>query len=82
VTEVARHEAITRDLFTAKLEEILSRIVALLPPAPPEQQKHTAIGIFAVMAGALQMARAVSDKHLSDEILESGVSAALRLSCL
>jgi hypothetical protein len=32
------------------------------------------------MMGALQLARAVNDKDLSDRILESGVDAALELA--
>ncbi len=39
-----------------------------------------AIGIFAAMMGALQMARAVTDPVLSDKILESGIEAALALA--
>jgi hypothetical protein len=33
-----------------------------------------------MMVGTLQLARAVNDKALSDEILESGVRAALALA--
>ena len=33
-----------------------------------------------MMVGTLQLARAVNDKKLSDEILESGVTAALALA--
>jgi TetR/AcrR family transcriptional repressor of nem operon len=33
-----------------------------------------------MMVGTLQIARAVNDRKLSDEILESGVSAALALA--
>jgi hypothetical protein len=33
-----------------------------------------------MMVGTLQLARAVNDKGLSDEILESGVTAALALA--
>jgi TetR/AcrR family transcriptional regulator, transcriptional repressor for nem operon len=33
-----------------------------------------------MMVGSLQLARAVNDKPFSDEILESGVSAAMALA--
>jgi AcrR family transcriptional regulator len=80
VSEIARHEDSTRAFFTDKLESIVERIMAMLPPAPRVQQKRTAISIFSVMVGALQISRAVTDKEFSDEILESGIQAALRLA--
>src|SRR5262249_53145160 len=35
---------------------------------------------FCMMMGALQLARAVADKNMSDQILQSGVEAALALA--
>jgi len=45
----------------------------------PARQK-TAIAIFALMIGALQLARAVADKSLSDQILALRVFATARAS--
>jgi TetR/AcrR family transcriptional repressor of nem operon len=47
-----------------------------------EQKMRRAIGIFAVMMGALQMARAVTGPALSDKMLESGVEAAMALASM
>ena len=38
------------------------------------------VAIYGMMVGTLQIARAVNDRKFSDEILESGVSAALALA--
>jgi TetR/AcrR family transcriptional repressor of nem operon len=77
VAEVARHDPATREAFTEALEGILGLIAEQLPEGAA--RRATAIGIFGVMIGALQLARAVADPVLSDEILESGIQAALRL---
>jgi TetR/AcrR family transcriptional regulator, transcriptional repressor for nem operon len=42
-------------------------------------RRRNAAAIHGMMVGMLQLARAVNDRRLSDEILENGVSAALAL---
>ncbi len=79
--EIARHDKTTRADFTEGLEGIFARIAARLPEHVPEAQRwQTAVGIFGVMMGTLQMARAVADKELSDRILESGIAAASQMA--
>ena len=81
IAEIARHEPETRAAFTVRLVELLGQFEAALPAAlTPEQKTRRAIGIFACMMGALQMARAVTDPALSDKILQSGIEAALALA--
>jgi TetR/AcrR family transcriptional regulator, transcriptional repressor for nem operon len=81
VAEVARHDPATREAFTGELEGIVGRIAEQLPDGVAEAaRKSTAIGIFGVMLGALQLSRAVADPALSDAILESGIQAALKLA--
>lgn len=81
IAEIARHEPETRTAFTARLGELLRQFEAVLPAEMEHEQKtRRAIGIFAAMLGALQMARAVTDPALSDKILESGIEAALALA--
>ena len=46
----------------------------------PSERRRNAIAIYGMMVGTLQLARAVNDRQLSDEILENGVSAALALA--
>jgi TetR/AcrR family transcriptional repressor of nem operon len=81
--ELARHEPETRAAVTDKVEGLLARIAAQLPAgASAERRLETAIGIFGVMSGTLQLARAVTNEAMSDKILESGIAAALKLAGL
>lgn len=79
--EVARAGRLARSVFTAESRRYFEVLAAALPPAvPPVRRLSTAIGVFGAMMGTLQLARAVSDPELSDQILEAGAAAALRLA--
>jgi TetR/AcrR family transcriptional repressor of nem operon len=80
VAEIARHEPATREVFSGRVEAFLLRIAAQLPDWPEAERSQAAIGILGVMLGTLQLSRAVTDKALSDAVLESGIQAALRLA--
>jgi TetR/AcrR family transcriptional repressor of nem operon len=81
VSEIARHETATREVFAEKLEALTGRIAGLLPNSVPEAERAaTATAMFGTMLGTLQMARAVTDPARSDAILEGGIQAALRLA--
>jgi len=54
-------------------------MAAQLPPNATRSQRSDAIALYGMMIGTLQLARAVSDRQFSDEILESGIQAALAL---
>jgi AcrR family transcriptional regulator len=79
--EIARHPEPTRAAYTKRLETFLAKIAALLPEhLTPETRQQTAIGILGSMIGTLQMSRAVTNPELSENILKSGIDAALRLA--
>jgi TetR/AcrR family transcriptional regulator, transcriptional repressor for nem operon len=78
--EVARHPTATRAALARHIEALLDLIAAQLPGADPHARRKTATGIFAVMMGALQLARVTLDQELADEILASGRAAALALA--
>jgi TetR/AcrR family transcriptional regulator, transcriptional repressor for nem operon len=80
VAEIARHPKVTRDAFTARISKFIVLIAAQLRGGTQSDRSRNAVAIYAMMIGTLQLARAVNDKRLSDEILESGVSAALALA--
>lgn len=81
--EVARHPGKTRTAFTKKIEEIIALLAKLLPAgARADVRRRTAIAIYGLLSGTLQLARAVNDKRLSDEILDGGLRAALSLARL
>ena len=74
--EIARHPKATRSALTGEVEAH----VALIGERLPTGDRQAAIAVLAVMMGALQLARAVADKTLSDQILESGTRGALTLA--
>jgi TetR/AcrR family transcriptional repressor of nem operon len=80
VAEVARHPKATRDAFTGKVSAFITLIATQIRAGSASERRRHAIAIYGMMVGALQLARAVNDRQLSDEILESGVSAALALA--
>jgi AcrR family transcriptional regulator len=80
VAEIARHPKKTRDAFTGKISDIIALMAAQLREGRPEQRRRNGVAIYATMVGALQLARAVNDRKLSDEILENAVDAALKLA--
>lgn len=81
ISEIARHTPETRAAFTEQLTALLAQIAATLPAeTAADAKERLAIGIFGVMLGTLQMARAVTDQAMSDRILEGGIAAALALS--
>lgn len=79
-SEIARHSHPTRRAFTERIEALLDLIADQFPGGDHNMRRRAAVGIFSVMMGALQLARAVSDKNLSDQILESAIAAALALA--
>ena len=80
VAEIARHPKATREAFTGKVSAFITLIAAQLRAGSADARRRDAIAIYGLMVGTLQLARAVNDKSLSDEILQSGVSAALALA--
>jgi AcrR family transcriptional regulator len=79
VAELARHPKATRDAFTAKFTDILKLLADQLPAGSPEVRRRTATALYGMMIGTLQLSRAVSDKQLSTQILEDGVTSARAL---
>jgi len=80
VAEIARHPRKTRDAFTGKIGAFIELIAAQIGAGSPGARRKKAIAVYGMMVGTLQLARAVNDKRLSDEILEGGMSAALMLA--
>ena len=75
--ELARQPSETRKVYT---DHFLS-LVHLLSKALPQTHdpEGAALGVFATLIGALQLARAVEGTELSDRILAAGAEAARRL---
>jgi AcrR family transcriptional regulator len=61
VSEIARHPDPTRRVFSGKIDELIEMIATQLPSSDPDARRRCATGIFAVMMGALQLARTAPD---------------------
>jgi TetR/AcrR family transcriptional regulator, transcriptional repressor for nem operon len=74
-TDIARSSRKARRTFARKLDEMIDVIAGLLPGKPPKQARQMATAALATMMGSIALARAVSDKELSDDILGAGRQA-------
>ena len=80
VAEIARHPKATRDAFAGKVDDVIALIAAGLDAETEGERRRKAVAIYALMVGTLQLARAVNDKRLSGEILQSGADEAVALA--
>jgi len=79
VAEIARHPKATRDAFTGKVAGVIELIAGSLDSGTQAGRRRKAVAIYGLMVGTLQLARAVNDKKLSNEILQSGADQAVAL---
>jgi TetR/AcrR family transcriptional regulator, transcriptional repressor for nem operon len=77
--EIARRPAATRQVFTDELMDEIDDIAARLDPTDLEAARTNALTVFGLMVGTLQLARALTDRDLSDRLLARGVETALTL---
>ncbi len=77
--EIVRRPTGTKDVFTDELLATAEDIAARLEPKDPDAARTDALTLFGLLVGTLQLARALTDRDLSDRLLERGVETALRL---
>ena len=71
----------SREGFAENMGRVTKAIEGHLPATmSPAEKKKTAVGIFATLIGALQMARTVPDQTISQQIMEAGIATALSLA--
>jgi TetR/AcrR family transcriptional regulator, transcriptional repressor for nem operon len=75
--EIARRPATTRQVFTEELLGTAGDIAARLDPT--DGSRIDALALIGFMTGTLQVARALTDRDLSDQLLARGVETALEL---
>jgi len=76
--ELARQPSETRSLYAERLRTLVRLLASSLPEKTPDPEA-VALGVFATLIGALQLARAVEGTALSDRILAAGADAARAL---
>jgi TetR/AcrR family transcriptional regulator, transcriptional repressor for nem operon len=77
--EIARRPAATRQVFTDELMGVVDDIASRLDQADAEEARTDALTIFGMMIGTLQLARALTDRDLSDQLLARAVETAVEL---
>ena len=79
--ELHRHPEKSRACLTQRMHELIPQIESHIASiSDAKTRRQTAVGLFATLVGALQMARTATDPALSDEILEAGIATALSLA--
>jgi TetR/AcrR family transcriptional regulator, transcriptional repressor for nem operon len=77
--EIPRRPAATRQVFTDELMGVIEDIASRLDPTDVEDARTHALTVFGLMVGTVQLARALTDRDLSDQLLARGVETALKL---
>jgi TetR/AcrR family transcriptional repressor of nem operon len=77
--EIARRPNATRQIFTDELMETIDDIASRLDTIDVAAARIHALTVFGLMVGTLQVARALTDPDVSDQLLAHGTETALKL---
>src|SRR3954469_18791461 len=77
--EVVRRPSPTKEAFTDEVMSVVDQIASRLDPTDVEGARPDALALYGLVIGTLQLARALTDPDLSDQVLAGGVDAALKL---
>jgi TetR/AcrR family transcriptional regulator, transcriptional repressor for nem operon len=77
--EIARRPAATKQVYTDELMGVIDDIASRLNPTHTGAAQTDALTLFGLMLGTLQLARALTDRDLSDQLLAHGVETAMKL---
>jgi len=67
--EIGRCDDATKQAYTAGAQDLIEAVARHLDQGDPEAAHQRAVGLFTLLVGALQAARAVTDSGLSDQVL-------------
>ncbi len=77
--EIARCADPTRQAYTDGVLLVIDGMAARMAPGDPLSVRTRTLSAYAMMAGTLQLSRALADRQLSDDLLEQGIRNALTL---
>jgi AcrR family transcriptional regulator len=77
--EIARRPTASRQVYTGELMGIVDDIASRLGPTDVEAARTDALTVFGLMVGTLQLARTLTDRDLSDQLLARGLETVLKL---
>ncbi|MDZ7918011.1 MAG: TetR/AcrR family transcriptional regulator [Rhodococcus sp. (in: high G+C Gram-positive bacteria)] len=78
--EISRCDIPIRDAYTTGMRSILDLVAHHLDPEDPASSYDRATGLFTALICTLQLARALTDRELSDRVLAAGLTNALALA--
>ncbi|MFA7267094.1 MAG: TetR/AcrR family transcriptional regulator [Candidatus Nanopelagicales bacterium] len=78
--EIGRCDLIVREAYTAGASSMIKAIARHLDDGDPQRTNERSIGLFSLLVGSLQAARAVTDPELSDQILAAAYSNAMTIA--
>jgi TetR/AcrR family transcriptional regulator, transcriptional repressor for nem operon len=74
--EIGRCDKDAKRAYTKGAKAILDEICVRLAPEDPDSARGTALALYSMLIGTMQLARALSDRKLSDAVLEEGIRSA------
>jgi TetR/AcrR family transcriptional repressor of nem operon len=78
--EIARSgDDAIRQAYTDGVRVVIDGLAARMTPHDPASARVKALSLLGLMAGTLQLSRALTDRQLSDDLLEQGLRNALAL---
>lgn len=80
--EIGRCDDATKEAYTEGARSMIAAIARHLDDGDVELANERAIGLFTLLVGSLQAARAVTDPELSDRILEAAHANAMTIAGL
>jgi AcrR family transcriptional regulator len=77
--EIGRCADAIRQAYTDGVLVVIDGLAARMAPNDPPSARVKALSLLGLMAGTLQLSRALTDRQLSDDLLEQGLRNALAL---
>lgn len=77
--EIGRCDEATREAYTAGAQAVIQAVATHLDLGDRELAHQRAVGLFTLLVGALQTARAVTDPELSEQILAAAYVNAMNI---
>ncbi|WP_369230600.1 TetR/AcrR family transcriptional regulator [Streptomyces sp. R21] len=77
--EIARSPDPTRQAYTDGALVLVDGFAARLAPHDPPSARLRSLSLLGMLAGTLQLSRALTDRQLADDLLEQGIRNALAL---
>lgn len=78
--EIGRCDVAVREAYTVGAAAMIDAIARHLDDGDAQATRKRAIGVFTLLIGSLQTARAVTDPELSDHILDTAFANAMTLA--